>query len=297
MRIAFLTCPGTEPGSPVRRDDAFEHDLMIAALGPAFAAAGLELAETGWREGDGAFAGCEAVLLGTAWDYHDHPAQFLARIEALARQGIMVCNPPELVRWNSDKGYLRDLAAAGAPAIPTLWPDDPAAADITRAFDHFGCDRVVVKRRVGAGAEGQVSFTRDAPPPPGWRYGHRALVQLFLPAITAEGETSFIFIDGAFSHALRKLAAPGDYRIQSLYGGREEPIVPPPADVAMAASVVGAIPGAAPPLYARIDMVRHDGQMALMEAELIEPYLYPEQGPGLGERLAAALVRRLGERQ
>jgi hypothetical protein len=53
-----------------------------------------------------------------------------------------------------------------------------------------------------------------------------------------------------------------------------------------------------PPLYARIDMVRgKDGRLRLMEAELIEPYLYPWQGPRLGDVMADALVRRLGDRE
>jgi len=31
-----------------------------------------------------------------------------------------------------------------------------------------------------------------------------------------------------------------------------------------------------------------------MELEVIEPYLYPVEGPELGERLAAGVARRLG---
>ena len=48
------------------------------------------------------------------------------------------------------------------------------------------------------------------------------------------------------------------------------------------------------PLYGRIDMLRmEDGGLALMEAEFIEPYLYPVQGPQLGERLAKAIAKRV----
>ncbi|MCL4673868.1 MAG: hypothetical protein KJZ64_13275 [Sphingomonadaceae bacterium] len=198
-----------------------------------------------------------------------------------------------MVRWNIDKGYLRDLAAAGANAIPTLWPDDPTSADITVAFEHFGCDDLVIKRRVGAGAEGQLRVTRDNAPPTDWRYGYRAMVQPFLPTIVEEGETSFLFVDGHFSHAVRKVAAPGDYRIQSIYGGTEIDAEPSPDDIAAAQAVVEAIPGETP-LYARVDMIRHQGALAVMEAELIEPYLYPRQGPRLGEMLAQAVLKRLG---
>ena len=110
----------------------------------------------------------------------------------------------------------------------------------------------------------------------------------------AEGELSFIFIDGAICHALVKRAADGDYRIQSLYGGTEEVYQPTEDDLAAAQAVLEAVPFDTP-LYGRIDMLRmEDGGLALMEAELIEPYLYPVQGPQLGERLAEAVSKRMG---
>ena len=291
-QIGFLACPGTLPGSPVRRDDAFEHDLQVEALRKGFEPAGLELVELDWHAGTDALAGYPLVLLGTVWDYQDHEHAFLATIDALAAAGTQVCNPAKLVRWNIDKSYLRELADADAPSIPTLWPDDPTEADIAAAFDHFGCDSVVIKRRVGAGAEGQLKFSRATAPDANWCYGKRAMIQPFLPAIVEEGEYSFVFIDGVFSHAIRKTAATGDYRIQSLYGGKEEAISPAQRDVAAAQSVVDAVPGEVP-LYARVDMIRLNDSLAVMEAEMIEPYLYPLQGPELGARMAAAILQRL----
>lgn len=292
-RIAFLACPATLPGSPTRRPDAFEHDLQVGALRDGLAGRA-EVLELDWRAPLEKLAQCQLAVLGTVWDYTDHPAEFLTRLEDLAAAGVHVCNPPEVVRWNADKGYLAELAKRGAPSIPTLWPDDPAEADIHAAFDHFGCDRVVVKRRVGAGAVGQFNFVRGDPALAGWRMGHAAMVQPFLPAIEQEGELSLIFIAGMFSHALWKRAVPGDYRIQSLYGGTEHAVTPDADDLAQAEAVIAMLPCEAPPLYARIDMVRGlDGRMALIEAELIEPYLYPRQGPQLGERLGEAILARL----
>jgi len=293
-RIAYLACADTLPGSPTRRDDAFEHDQMVAALRPAFAARGMELEEIDWRVPLDAFEGFALALIGTPWNYQDHPAEFLAKLEALEKRGIPVANPPSVVRWNLDKRYLRDLAAGGAPTVPTIWDDDPAREGVLATLDQFAADSVVVKRQIGAGALGQHRFSRADPPSPEWRMGHPAMLQPFLPAIVAEGEISLMFIDGQFSHALRKRAAEGDYRIQSLFGGREESFVPSPAELAQAKVVLAALPFP-PPLYARIDMVRlPSGELAVMEAELIEPYLYPDHGPELGESLATAVARRLG---
>ncbi|HEU4821174.1 MAG TPA: hypothetical protein VFS87_08465 [Qipengyuania sp.] len=293
MKIAYLACADTLPGSPTRRADAFEHDAMVAALRPAFAARGLALEEIDWRAPLSAFESMALALIGTPWDYQDHPDEFLAKLEALEAAGVPVANPPAVVRWNYDKRYLRALTEAGAPTVPTIRRENPGREDVLAALDHFATDSVVVKRQVGAGALGQHRFSCTDLPPEGWRMGHTAMLQPFLPAIVEEGEISLIFIDGAFSHALRKRAAAGDYRIQSLFGGREEPFAPSPAELAQAEAVLAALPFPAP-LYARIDMVRlPSGELAVMEAEMIEPYLYPDHGPDLGERLAAAIAGRL----
>lgn len=291
--IGFLACETTIPGAEQRRVDAFEHDLMVDAIEPALAACDIALRVVDWEADLSAFDGLNLVLLGSSWNYQDKHAAFLERLETLARRGIVVCNPPQLVRWNSRKTYLRELAESGAATIPTIWEEDPSSAELASALAQFGCDQLVVKRQIGAGAEGQVLFAKGELPPQDWRYGHPAMLQPFLPAILEEGEFSMIFIDGEFSHALRKVAAKGDYRIQTMYGGSEQDYSPTPAEIATARSILSALPQETP-LYARIDMVRaQDGGLMLMEAELIEPYLYPIQGPQLGEHLARAIAKRL----
>ncbi|MDN3646303.1 hypothetical protein QWY75_08835 [Pontixanthobacter aestiaquae] len=298
MKIGFLACPGTMPPASAatgakRRGDAYEHDLQVAALRPALEERGGSLTEIDWHSPLEDCVRFDLVLLGTVWDYQDHADSFLAKIEAIAASGVMVCNAPELVRWNIDKIYLKELAENGALTIPTVWSDNPGYADIAGAFDHFECDRVVAKLRVSGGAEGQHSFSRDHMPARDWRMGGGAMIQPFLPAIQEEGELSFIFIDGAFSHAILKTAATGEYRIQSLYGGQETQITPSDSDIAAALSVLSSLPGDTP-LYARIDMLRADGGgLMVMEAEVIEPFLYPVQGPDLGARMAEAIAARL----
>jgi glutathione synthase/RimK-type ligase-like ATP-grasp enzyme len=292
MKIAFLACPATLPGSPTRRPDAFEHDLYIDALRAGIGNRGT-VTDIDWRAPLETLAQFDAAILGTPWDYTEAKDEFLARLGELEQAGVTVCNPLAVVRWNSDKLYLKELGERGAVTIPTVWPERAGPADVLAAFEHFQTDRVVVKRRVGAGAIGQDSFTRDNPPPADWLLDQAAMIQPFLPAIQTEGEQSFIFIDGTLSHALLKQATGGDYRIQTLYGGFETPLDPAPADRAAAEAVFALLPFDQPPLYARIDMVRlEDGRLAVIEAELIEPYLYPEQGPNLGSMLADGIMRR-----
>ncbi|QUL39200.1 RimK family alpha-L-glutamate ligase [Erythrobacter sp. JK5] len=291
--IGFLACETTLPGAGQRRGDAFEHDLMIAALEPAFAARDMILTVVDWEAPLASFDGIELVMLGTAWNYQDKAPQFLDKLEALAAAGVSVCNAPDLVRWNAKKTYLRELAEAGARTIPTLWREVVTPRGALEAMETFDTDRIVVKRQVGAGAEGQELIRRGSLPDRDWTFGYPAMLQPYLPAIASDGELSFVFIDGELSHALRKLPADGDYRIQSLYGGVENVHEPSPEEAQAASTILAALPDPAP-LYARIDMLRDDdGSPLLMEAELIEPYLYPEQGPQLGPRLAEAVAKRV----
>ena len=293
MKIGFCTCPGTHPGSPTRRDDAFEHDIQVAALRPAFADHRMELVEIDWRSPVEDFSELPLVMVGTPWDYQDDEAAFLGKLDALEAAGIQVCNSAALVRWNARKTYLRDLAELGARTIPTIWVERAKAQDIQAAMDELGTDTVVAKRQVGAGAEGQ-SIHRKETLDPDWAMDQPMMLQPFLAQIARDGEYSFLFVDGQYSHALVKRPADGDYRVQSLYGGTEETLEPEPQDLAAAQAIVDTIP-LGTPLYARIDMVRGgDGALLVMEAEMIEPYLYPEQGPELGEMVARAIKKRLG---
>lgn len=290
-KVAYLASRVTIPGSLIRRTDAFEHDYMMDALRPAFAARGMDVVDVCWDDAKADWASFDAALIGTTWDYWDRLDEFLAALERIGAQ-TRLFNPADLVRWNSRKTYLRDLEKKGARLIPTLWLDTCGEAEARAAFDQLGADTVVFKRQVGAGAKDQHKLTRGEPIP---EMKHAMMAQPFLPMIQSEGELSFIFIDGEFCHALVKRAQPGDYRIQSTYGGREEILHPSAEDLAAAQSMLSALDEA--PLYGRVDMLRgEDGALLLMELEVIEPYLYPKEGPELGERLAAAVEKRLATR-
>lgn len=309
MRVALLTAANLIPDAPDRRADAWQFDVQMNILKPAFAAEGLSLEPVGWLREAG-WEEFDAALVLTAWDYQDRPEAFLARIDALQALGVAVHNTPDLVRWNIRKTYLRELEARGVAVIPTLWPEAPMRADVEAAFEAFATDRVVLKRQVGAGARGQQSFARgeavvegpllDRPLLDRPLLDRPGMIQPFMRAIAEEGEYSFLFVDGALSHVLVKRAAAGEYRIQAAYGGVSATVRPTAADQAQATAVLAALDAmpafrGQPPLYARIDMVRGpDGRLLLMELEAIEPNLFPEQGPQIGPMLAKALRRRLG---
>lgn len=284
MHLCYLSSRVTMPGSPVRRSDAFEHDQMMENLTVAFEARGAKVTDVSWDDKDVDWSTFDAVMIGTTWDYWDRLDEFLETLKKIETQ-TRLYNASSLVRWNIDKRYLRDLEGKGVSLIPTIWADKATPEVIADAFDSFGAEKLVAKRQVGAGADGQHMLKRDGIVPD---MPHPMMIQPFMDAIVKEGELSFIFIGGELSHTLLKTAAKGDYRIQSAYGGQETPVDPAPEDVAQAAKVLAAAP--VKPLYARVDMIRgEDGSLCLMEMELIEPFLYPLQGPELGARIYEAL--------
>jgi len=296
-RFCFLTSADMMKDRPGAREDWVEYDLEFGALSAACARAGVELVSRIW---DAPFdtSGYSGFMIGTVWDYPPKLQTFLTTLDRLDA-AAPVFNPPRLVRWNIEKTYLRDLANAGAPSIATLWADRADAATIEGAFSALGADRIVVKPLVGGGAWRQALIARGEPIPRAEDLPPAAcLIQPFLPSVPEEGEYSFVFFGGAFSHALQKLPKAGDYRVQSLFGAREVVHQPRPGEVDLCRQVLSAaaaITGEADLLYARVDMVRGlDGNLAVMELEVIEPYLYPEQGPDMGEVFVAALKTKLG---
>lgn len=290
MRIAYLASRQTLPHSAQRSPDAFEHDQMVECLSPVFANHGATLIVLGWEDEAINWAAFDAVLIGSTWDYQDNLEAFLTRLSAI-EAATNLFNSRDTVIWNSRKTYLRDLAANGVATVPTLWLDEADEAAIAQAFDTLGTDDLIIKRQIGANAEGQYRLRCGDPLPV---MPEPMMVQPFLPAIQSEGEMSLIFIGGAFSHALIKSPAAGDYRIQSSYGGSNRNHLPSAAEKASAAAILGSLDEL--PLYARVDMVRDEnGQLLLMELELIEPFLYPLQADGLGERFYDAIASRLSK--
>lgn len=292
--VAYLTSADMVPGGAAVRDDLFELELQLGALRPACAAAGIDLDLRVWDDPELDPAGYAAAVVGTTWDYTERVAAFLDRMDALGAV-VPVLNPPAVLRWNADKRYLRELEARGVPTVPTVWLDRPTVAGVHAAAASLGAEQAVVKAVVGACAVGQsrVGPGHPALTPAALPVG-AAMVQPFLPAIQTEGERSVIFCGGAPSHALQKVPADGDYRVQSVYGGREHPVTLTPDEDSLARRIIAAI--GHPVLYGRVDLVRApDGGLRLMELELIEPYLYPQQGPELGPRFAGALSQLLDE--
>jgi glutathione synthase/RimK-type ligase-like ATP-grasp enzyme len=257
MRIALATSeqlPGLDP------DDA----PLRASLG--------DRAEPAiWSDPDVDWGAYDAVLIRSVWDYFVRHAEFLAWLD---RVPVPMWNPADTIRWNSEKTYLRELEGRGVRTIPTAWEGE------------VPWDDAIVKPTVAGGSLGLRRTTAGEPIPP----GHMA--QPFLPDIVSAGELSIVFFDGELSHAIRKIPAEGDIRVQPEHGGRVVPAEPTDDELEIARGVLdAAAAGGHEPLYARVDLV---GDGMLIELEAIEPRFFFEYAPkGAEQRLVDALLRRV----
>lgn len=284
--VAVLSCDSILKAGPGQRADAFEHDIEISHFTPAFSAIGRRLCPVSWDDPGVDWSAHEAAILRTTWDYQDRLDEFLGTLERIQRH-TRVLNPPAVVRWNVDKSYLFDLQEKRIPILPTWRAKLLDRASLQYCMERFRCGDLVIKRCIGASAEGQYRYRDGDAVPLVDPASGPWLVQPYQPSITSEGELSLVFFGERCSHAIRKRPAPDDYRVQSLYGGQEQAV---PIDEEAAAIAAKALAATDPGLlYARVDLMRReDGSLAVTELELIEPYLYPSHGREVG----AALARR-----
>jgi len=261
---------------------------------PALASLGLAAVPAVWDSPDVCWEEFQGVLVRSCWDYHHRLEEFLAWVSRLERAGVRVWNPPAVLRWNSHKGYLRDLAARGVSIVPTRWLERGAQADLAGLLRDPAWRDAVVKPAVSASAHGTWRTSGETAGADQRRLDEllRAgdvMVQPFMSEVRDAGEWSFLFLGGRFSHAVLKRpgAGAGDYRVQWEFGGSAAAMAPPDTLLADAEAMMAAVPG--DPLYARVDGVERDGRLVLMELELIEPHLFLGWDAGAAARLARAV--------
>lgn len=285
LAVALVTCSKlTSPCEDAR------------ALQPLLADRGLRLAHPCWNDPEVDWSEFALVLVRSTWDYHLHHADFLAWIDGLEAAGVRLWNPPEVLRWNSDKTYLEDLEAAGVPITPTGWIEQGGLIDLGAVLELEGWDEAVVKPTVSAGAHETFATSasraaRDAQRLQDLVREQAMMIQQLLPEVRTQGELSLMFLDGEFTHAVRKLPAEGDFRVQEHMGGRSEAAEVSDATVAAARKALDA--AERPWLYARVDGVLQKKTFVLMELELIEPSLFLglDASGKAAARLADAIAR------
>jgi O-ureido-D-serine cyclo-ligase len=248
----------------------------------------------------------DLAVLRSPWDYVPRYPEFLTWLDRVERT-VSVLNPPDVVRWSTDKRYLGDLDARGVPIVPTQFvssqTDDELDAVLARAAGGEIADgEIVVKPTISAGSKDTMRHSSLAS---ARRHvgellerGRAVMVQPYLAAIDVYGETGLVYFDGELSHAFRKApllvldALPTD---EFFAAEQIEAREPSPAERSVADATIAACGGAAL-LYGRIDLVPGpDGAPRVLEVELAEPSYFVAHAPGSADRFAAAVASRLAQ--
>jgi glutathione synthase/RimK-type ligase-like ATP-grasp enzyme len=275
------------------------HDDDEPLLLSALADAGIDADTADWADPGVEWSAADAVVVRSTWDYAPRRDEFVAwacRVE----ETTPLYNPAEVLAWNTDKRYLRELAAAGLPVVPTAWVERDG--QVGAALAPWTGD-VVVKPAVSAGARDTARFTAGDPAAAEHARrvlagGRAVMVQPYLARLDAEGETGLVYLDGVYSHAFGKAAiltggplGTGLYAPEVLTAreASDEQRALGDRVLAWVAERAGA-----PLLYARIDLVPGDGGAPqVIEVELTEPSLVLSLADGAAAGFAAAVAARL----
>jgi len=285
-RVALVSCRAL----PLGDEDA--PALLAACVG-----AGLDAEWLVWDDPAVDWTSYDLVVIRSTWDYPPRRDDFVAWADSVPR----LANPADVIRWNTDKGYLRDLEQAGLPVVPTTWlaPGDDVV--LPRSGEY------VVKPAVGAGARdtaryqpGHAELAREHARRM-LAEGREVMVQPYLAAVDEVGETGLVYFGGRFSHAVRKsaLLTGPDPEVVGLYREEEiEPAEPTATERKVAELTLAAVPGGADRLlYARVDLVPDpDGDPIVLEVELTEPSFFLGGAPDAADLFAATIITTLTSR-
>ena len=235
------------------------------------------------------------ILFRTTWNYFEKLNLFVEFLKK-HKDSVTMINSYEQIMWNLDKKYLFELKSIGINIPKSMMIHQKSTTTLKSVLMKNKWKEVVIKPCVSAAAWNtyRVSVKEVVKFEPLFKSlvkKQDMLVQEFQKNIISTGEVSLIVIDGVFSHAVKKIAQPGDFRVQDDFGGTVHKYQPSEKEVSFALNVVNSIEGQ--PIYARVDCILDNNlELALSEVELIEPELWFRMGRASAKKLASAIKKR-----
>ena len=278
-------------------------DEDLPPLAAALQAAAIRHSVVSWDDDGIDWTAFDLALLRSTWDYTQRLDEFLDWITRTATQTTLL-NPQAVVRWNTDKHYLHELAQAGIATVPSVFiePGHDPARSIANFLLRQREAEFVVKPAIGAGSRDAQRHGRDEVAA-AIEHAQRllddrrsVLLQPYLDRVDEAGETALIFFAGQFSHAIRKgpLLRRGEGPTRALFATEQiSARIPDNNELLLAKQTLAAMPFDQPLLYARVDLIRAaDGSPRVLELELTEPSLFFDHAPGAAARFVQAIADR-----
>jgi len=250
-----------------------EDELVVDALQQQ----GLKVTKKSWSDTDFDWSQTRTAIFRTTWDYFDRFPEFSQWLQETANYTHFI-NPIETIQWSMDKRYLLDLLERGVNSVATHVLEQGKPVDLATKLKELGWSEAILKPVVSGAARhtyrinpSTVSEVQHILEP--LLAEEHFMLQPFQHNICSLGELSLMVMGGKVTHAVQKIAKAGDFRVQDDHGGMVYPYQANEEEIAFAERAIAACDPQ--PLYGRVDMIRdNDGNLAIMELELIEPELF-----------------------
>lgn len=293
--ITLLTCRAyykPDNVTPYIQNILLEQELLKSA----FEAQGLKVDITYWDNPTYEWQETKSVLFRTIWDYFERFNEFWEWLEQVKTKTRLI-NSYELIKWNIDKHYLKDLSSWGIETVPTYFADKGCNMKLHEIAKRNQWKDLVIKPAISASAFKTYKILANEIQANEKLFNslvqeRNMLVQPYFETITQLGEASLMVFDGKFTHAILKKAQPGDFRVQDDFGGTVHNYIPTKAEINFAEKVFETCK--TKPVYGRVDIVwDNDKNFYLSELEIIEPELWIRNYPKCAERIAEAVDKIL----
>ena len=257
---------------------------------------GLSVWRTNWDNSEFDWSETSAVIFRSTWDYFHRFDEFTNWLHQASLVTRLI-NPLEQVMWNMDKHYLKDLEQRKINIPPTEIIEPGDSRKLKEVLQELGWDKVVIKPAISGAARHTYLLNMNTVEDHEENYRELVateamLVQPFQDNVVVKGEVAYMVFAGKFTHAVLKIAKPGDFRVQDDFGGTVEEYTPSEEEILFVELAVSACEPI--PIYARVDVILdNDNQLAVTELELIEPELWFRFHPPAADDLAEAIFNTL----
>ena len=293
--VTLVTCRAYyEPDkiTPYIQNILLEQELLKSSL----EAQGLKVNVTFWDNPSYEWQKTKSVLFRTVWDYFERFDEFWEWLEQVKTKTKLI-NSYELIKWNIDKHYLRDLKNNDIQVVPTYFADRGNNISLQEIANLNDWKHIVIKPAISASAFNTYKITNDEIEQKEQLFHellqtHDMLVQPFFPTISELGEASLMVFGGKFTHAILKKAKAGDFRVQDDFGGTVHDYNPTQEEIKFAEKVFQSCTSL--PIYGRVDIVWDSNKhIYLSELEIIEPELWIRNRPESANKIAEAVNKIL----
>ena len=293
--ITLLTCRAyykPDNITPYIQNILLEQELFKSAL----EAKGLKVDITYWDNPSYEWQQTKSVVFRTVWDYFERFDEFWEWLEKVKTKTRLI-NSYELIKWNIDKHYLRDLKNNDIQVVPTFFADRGNNISLKEIANLNDWKHIVIKPAISASAFNTYKITNDEIEQNEHLFHellqtHDMLVQPFFSTISELGEASLMVFGGKFTHAILKKAKTGDFRVQDDFGGTVHDYNPTQEEINFAEKVFQSCISI--PIYGRVDIVWDSNKhIYLSELEIIEPELWIRNRPESANKIAEVINKIL----